>query len=475
MENTVKKPSVAVAGIVLLAAIAAIVLGIKLSLGVPISVLMATVVVSAYAISQKISWIDIQKRILENIDGSMVAFLILVFVGMLVGIWIVGGTIPSLIYYGLQIISPSVLVPLTFLLCAVTSVFTGTSFGSIATMGLALYGVGTAMGIPAPLIAGAVVSGSMFGDKMSPMSDTTNVASTMAGTDLYSHIGSMFYTTIPATVVVTVAYVILGLQYSGEVDAENILLITDTLQANYNISPLACIPLVAILVFSAMKMPALMAMCLTAAISFLFAMFTQGLAPSAIASAASSGYVSTTGVSLVDVILTRGGITSMITSMCTVLFASALAGALQAAQILEVVVDGVLMKLVKNSQSLIIGTLVYAWGMVAMTGSQVMGIIIPGKTLQPSYDKMNINRKVLSRCLEDAGTLGAPLLPWTSFSIYIVGVLGISAAEYIPYSFLCFLVPIFSIICALTGFGTWDSEGNKRWGKSKAKAAKVGA
>lgn len=172
------------------------------------------------------------------VGDSAPTLLILISVGMLVGIWIIGGTVPALLYYGLKLCSPTIIVPLTFVLCGVTSLFTGTSFGSIATMGLAFYGVGLGMGIPAPLMAGAVCAGAFFGDKMSPLSDTTNVAAVMSGTDLYDHIGSMLRTTVPAALIALVIYAVLGVRYAGgAVNMDDINLMIETLDNTFNITP----------------------------------------------------------------------------------------------------------------------------------------------------------------------------------------------------------------------------------------------
>ena len=351
--------------------------------------------------------------------------MILTLVGILVGIWLIGGTLPTLIYYGLSFISPRAVVPLTFILCALTSVFTGTSYGSIATMGLAMFGIGVNLGIPGTLMAGAVVSGSYFGDKMSPMSDTTNVAPAMSGTDLYSHIHSMLYTTVPATLVALILYVVLGLRYSGTAfDSSTIELMKTTLSANYNLHIICLVPLVLVLVLAACKVPSVLAMGISAVVSIVIAALTQGVA---------------------------------VKDIMTV--------ALRSAGILTVF-EELLLKMVKSVRSLIVTTLVFGWGMVALTGNQMLGIIIPGQTMGEVFDKMNVHRKVLSRSLEDSATIGSAIIPWSAATAYITGVLGVGIG-FIPYALLCYIVPIFSIICAFTGIGIWDKEGNAVWKKTE--------
>lgn len=429
---------------------------IKAGLSTQPTIFIASIVAVAMALCFGSKWSNIQKFSMECISDCGPVVTIMLLVGVLVGIWIIGGSIPSVIYYGLKIVSPSIIVPMTFILCILTSVFTGTSYGSIATSGLAMLGVGVSMGISPALMAGAIVSGAYFGDKMSPMSDTTNLSPAMAGTTLYKHIGSMMYTTIPATIVALVLYVVVGLKYSADtVDYSSVKIMMSTLSEQYNISLWCIIPMILVLVLAALKVPAILAMGSTAVVSVVFAVVTQHAGFIDVLMTAMNGYVSETGEVLVDSILTRGGIKSMIGTISIIYFTGLMAGALKSCGIFQIFED-LMLKVVKSTKSLIVSTLVFSYAMVAITGNQVMGIIVPGQTMGDMYDKFNVHRKVLSRCLEDAGTLGAPMIPWSAAFAYIFGVLGVGP-EYIPYAFLCFLVPVFSIICAFTGFGVWDS------------------
>lgn len=452
------------AAVSLLAIVAVIVIGIRLGFGAQMSVFCAAIVSVIAALLMKAKWADIQKAGMENIAHYNMAFVILTMVGILIGTWLIGGTLPSLIYYGLDLISPRAIVPLTFILCSVTSVCTGTSFGCIATMGLALYGIGINLGIPGGVIAGAVVSGAYFGDKMSPMSDTTNLAPAIAETDLYSHIGSMLYTTVPATLVCIVLYYIIGARYAQDAyDAAAVQLMQETLSANFNIHLICLLPLIMILVLAILKVPSIMAMGITAVVSAILAILTQGAALGDIMSVALNGYVSNTGVAMVDTILTRGGITSMAGTFALLLFAGFMAGPMSAAGILDAFV-AILMKVVKSVRSLVVSTLIFGWGIILLTGNQMMGIVIPGKAMGQMYDKLDVHRKVLSRSLEDSATIFAAVVPWSTAAAYIMGVLGVGT-EYIPYALLCYIVPVFSVLCAFTGFGIWDSKGEKKWAK----------
>lgn len=444
--------------------IASIVIGIKCGFGTIMALFLGTMMSVVMAMVYGTKWVDIQKATMENLASGGLCLFVLVLIGVLVGVWLIGGTLPSLIYYGLELVSPKALVPLTFVLCAMTSVFTGTSFGSVATMGLAMYGIGINMGIPGEVIAGAVVSGAYFGDKMSPMSDTTNVAPANAGTDLYSHIGSMCYTTVPATIVCLILYVFVGMGYaSTSYDPTNVELMRTTLASKFQLSPVCLIPLFMVLILSAMKVPAMLGMGSTAVVSVIFAAMTQHIPVAKIMGAAMVGYTSNTGVKMVDAILTRGGIRSMAGTFAIILFATVMGGALKSSGIMDAFAN-VLMKVVKSSRSLIIATLCYSWGIILLTGNQMLSLIMPASTMGDLYDKMDVDRKVLSRCVEDAGTLSSAICPWAVASAFVTGVLGVGIG-YIPYAFLCYIVPIFSIICAYTNIGVWNSKGEKMWGK----------
>ena len=461
MNKEAKTPGIIFSIITIVLVVSTIVVCLSTGLGAQMSIFYATIIVIMMTLILKNRWNDIQSDIVASIEKSIPTILILFFVGMLVGIWTIGGTLPSLIYYGLNIISPSIIVPLTFILCALTSIFTGTSFGSIATMGLVLYSIGINMGIPTGLIAGAVVSGACFGDKMSPMSDTTNLASTMAGTDLYEHIQSMLYTTVPASIVVLVLYFVLGMPYGGAAaDISGVKLITDTLEQNFDISVVTIIPIILLLVLSAKKISAVLAMGITTAISIILAIVTQGVSLKDISGVSVAGYISTTGIETIDKILSRGGISSMFNTVVLIIFASAMGGVLMRSGVIKVLIDDGLMKFIRSRKSLVLSTMGYCYSVMLLTGNQSLGIVLPGQTMASSYDKFDTDRKVLSRTLEDTATISGALIPWSSFSIYICGVLSIGI-EYIPFAFLNYIVPIFSILCAITGFGIWNSKGEK--------------
>lgn len=457
-ERTPRQPKVWEALLALIVVIAVVVAAIRTKVGIQMGLAMGGCTAIVFALLMSNKWSDIQDTVKRVVGDSATTLLILLSVGMMVGIWIIGGTVPTLLYYGLKICSPNIIVPLAFVLCAITSLFTGTSFGSIATMGSALFGVGTSMGISAPLMAGAVCSGAFFGDKMSPLSDTTNVAADMSGTPLYDHIGSMMYTTVPATVICLVLYTVLGIRNaSANADLSNIELILDTLGANFNISVIALVPAVLVLLTSALKVPAVPAMLGCTAISGVFACLLQKISLSAMLGAAMNGFSSDTGVAMVDKILSRGGMTSMYSTVAIIILSATMGAVLEKSGVIDSLVNNVLLKAVHKPCGLILSTMVYCYSLLLISGHQVMPIILGGRTFRPAYDRMGIQSKVLSRTLEDTCTIGAPMVPWGTSCAYMFSVLGIGIA-YIPYAFLCYIVPLFAILYACTGWFVWHKE-----------------
>lgn len=454
-SKVAKKPSLLQSLLILVCVIGVVAAALRFGVSIQISLTLGVCVsiIASWLLGNKYE--DIQNNISKVIGDSAVTLLILLAVGMMVGVWIIGGTVPSLLYYGLVLCSPTIIVPITFVMCSLTSVFTGTSYGSVATMGLALFGVGVGMGISPYLMAGAVVSGSYFGDKLSPLSDTTNTAAVMSGTDLYAHVGSQMRTTVPATIICIILYAILGArEAAANADLSNIQIMEETLLDNFNISIVALIPAVLVLVVSILKFPSVPALLGCTLVSVIFAMILQGASLPDILNAAMNGYTSDTGVAMVDNILNRGGIASMLSTIAVIILSGTMGAALESSGIISVIVEEGLFRFVKKPRGLIISTMVYVYTLLLVSGHQMMPIILGGRTFRPAYDKMGVQSRVLSRTLEDCATIGAPVVPWSASALYVMSVLGVGIG-YIPYAFLSFIVPVFAIIYACTGLFVW--------------------
>lgn len=454
-----------------MAIIAIVVVLINLNVNTALTVFIGAVLACIVALSLRVSWKDTEKTIISTLADCSVTFLIVIMVGMLVGIWMAGGTVPALMYYGTKLISPAILLPLTFVLCCLTSIFTGTSFGAIATMGLALVGVASTTSLLLPLVVGAIGSGSYFGDKMSPLSDTTNLAAGVSKVGLYDHVNSMCYTTIPASIVCLIMYTIFGFIYGGgSIDAERANMICTTLSDNFNISILLILPAILVLLVSVFRLPALLGMGLSVLVSIVFALVFQHVNFIDLLNYAYNGFSIDTGT-FVDKMLNRGGIASMTELLVIYILASTMGAFINASGIMDVIAQKCLLKVIKNRFTLVLFTLLYGYIITfATAGVQTVTIIVTAQTFEETYDELGVSRKVLSRSLEDAGTLGCLLVPWGITAMYISSTLGVSNTEYIPYTWLVYAVPVFSLICAATGFGMWDKDEKPLWKKAAKKA-----
>lgn len=411
-------------------------------------------------------WDDLEQGMFDSLRRVLIAVYILILVGMVISSWIACGTIPMIVYWGLKLISPEHFPVSSFLLCAVTAIVCGTSTATIGTVGVALLGIGVALGYSPGVTVGAVVAGSYFGDKMSPISDTTNIAASVCEVPLFQHIGSMLWTTVPALLVSVVMYVILGQMSvdSLEYSADDINILLTTLEANFSMSWYVLLPPIIMVTLAYMRFPVLpvMAACLVAAI--LICVF-EGIEMKAIGNLLTSGYKSATGVKQVDVLLTRGGILSMAGTVIILMCGVSFGGLLERARVLEVMIEAML-KGATGHFRLILCSLFAGFLINLGTGAQLLAVIVPGRAFAQTYRDHDLHAAVLSRSCEDTGTLSCPLIPWSIHTFGIIGMVGVSAYEYAPYAFLNWLVPIFSIICAITGFGIWRRDGTAVRGRN---------
>ncbi len=416
-----------------------------------IPILAATVFAALVAVRAGYKWEDIEKGIIESIQMSMQAILILAIIGSLIGTWILSGTVPSMIYYGLQILSPGIFLIATCLICAIVSLSTGSSWTTAGTVGIALLGIGGGLGMPLPLVAGAIISGAYVGDKMSPLSDTTNLAPAMAGADLFDHIKHMALTTGPSLVISLILYGILGMRYAGqELNVGEITELLTTLNQNFNISPWLLIPPILVIIIVVLKVPAIPGLIGGVVLGGLFSAFFQGAGMSAIIDAAHYGFVSETGIVAVDELLTRGGLDSMMWTISLILIAMSFGGILEKTGMLEAIAEKIL-SLVQSTGSLVLATVFTCIFTNFVAGDQYLSIVIPGRMYKPMYDQKGLHPKNLSRVLEDAGTLTSALVPWNTCGAFMYSTLGIYPFAYLPYAFLNLLNPLISIVYGYTG------------------------
>ncbi len=416
-----------------------------------IPLICASAVAVAVAIFHKHRWKEIQEGMVHGITIAMGAILILMIVGTMIGTWIQGGIVPSMIYYGLKSLSPGIFLVATLIICSIVSLGTGSSWSTAGTIGVALIGVGKGLGIPVSMVAGAIISGAYFGDKMSPLSDTTNLAPAVAGTDLFSHIRHMVYTTVPGYILSIILYALLGTRVSGgALETQNIETILSTLKSNFFIHPILLLPPCLVIVMVIMKIPPLPALLGGTVLGGMFAMLTQSRSLADIILSAKSGYVSETGVKMVDDLLTRGGLDYMMNTVALIICALSFGGIMERTGMLEVLAKS-LLKRVKSTGSLVATTIFSCIGMNAIASDQFIAIVIPGRMYKNAFDSRGLHPKNLSRCLEDSGTLSSPLIPWNSCGAFMWATLGVNPLLYLPYAFLNLANPLVSLFYGYTG------------------------
>lgn len=416
-----------------------------------IALIGGTTVASLMAVRLGYRWKEIEAGLVQGIVLALQACLILLIIGTLIGTWLLSGIVPTMIYWGLKVLSPGIFLVATCFICSLVSLATGSSWSTAGTVGIALIGVGQGLGVPLPMVAGAIVSGAYFGDKMSPLSDTTNLAPAMAGTDLFSHVRHMVYTTGPSWTLALMIYAILGLKYSGaEMHADNVDTILSTLQTNFSLHPLLLIPPGLVIVMVVTRMPALPALLAGSIIGGICALIFQGSDLATVISVAYNGFVSQTGLPLVDDLLTRGGMQSMLSTVALIMCALSFGGVMEKSRMLETIASAIL-KLAKSTGSLVVATITTCISMNIIAPDQYLSIVVPGRMYKNAFDKRGLHPKNLSRCLEDAGTLSSPLIPWNTCGAFMFATLGVWPLAYLPFAFLNLINPFVSIFYGYTG------------------------
>ena len=401
-------------------------------------------------------------KIKTNIHDTTQAIFILILIGGLAGTWLLGGVVPAMIYYGLDLINVQFFLPTAVIISALISLSTGSSWSTTATVGIALMGIGQTIGIPAPVVAGAVISGAYFGDKLSPLSDTTNLAPAMAGTDLFTHIRYMLYTTVPSLIIALILFTVLGLGYKdGALDAAEVAEVQSLLSAQFNITPwLFLVPAIVILLISR-KIDALVAISvgifsgLAAALLFqqpLLQDLGTGAHPIyeiAMRSIYGSIAVPSEHPILSD-LLSTSGMSGMLGTVWLILSAMAFGGAMEASGFLATITNAII-RFARGSASLITSTLV-ACGILNVTASdQYLAIVVPGRMFKDVYRERGLAPENLSRTLEDSGTVTSVLVPWNTCGAYQSSVLGVATGDYFMYAFFNLISPIMTLIYAWVG------------------------
>ncbi len=411
-------------------------------------------------------WAEVLKAMIHGISTAMGAILILLSVGGLIGTWLMAGTVPSLIYYGLELLSPQWFYAATCVICAIAALATGSSWTVAGTLGVALIGVAMGLGLSPAIAAGAVVSGAYFGDKMSPLSDTTNLAPAVVDTDLFTHIQHMMWTTGPSMVLALLLFTGIGLSQDLQSDTVALRELMATLDRSFSITPIALIPLVVVFLMAYMKVPPLPTILFGALLGGVLAVILQpdvvlefadspGL-PVALALtkgvwlALADGYTSNTGVAEVDDLLSRGGMSSMLVTIWLILTALAFGAVLEHAGMLKRLIESSL-KAAKSTGTLIMTVVLSCIGINIVAADQYIAIVLPGKMFKAEFQRRNLAPKNLSRVVEDAGTLTSPLVPWNTCGAFMASTLGVATIAYLPFAFFNLINPLVSIFYGFTG------------------------
>ena len=419
-----------------------------------IILLMGGFVAAIVGFFNKVTFNIMLKEIWENLKSVFVPIMILFLVGALAGTWLVSGIIPAMVYYGLEVLNPSIFLPASVIICAIISIATGSSWTTSATVGIALIGIGSALGIPTGMIAGAVISGAYFGDKMSPLSDTTNLAPAMAGTDLFTHIRYMTITTVPTIIITLIVFSILSttIDTTGTADVSGLL---ETIKTTFNITPVLFLVPAVVIALILFKTKPLIALGCGVALAAVFAFIFQ---PEILDSLSSSKLGALTNSILTDTQITTeneklndlfssGGMNGMLWTIFLICCAMVFGGIMDAIGALARITKE-LLKLATTIFGLFASTVISCLGLNAIASDQYLAIVIPGKMFKKAYQDRGLAPENLSRTLEDSGTVTSVLIPWNTCGAYQSGVLGVGVGDYFIYAIFNWLSPFMTLLFA---------------------------
>jgi len=471
-KHSNKEPSmldalIPIATLVALLATAVIYFGNDSSYGPnQIGLLIAMGIAIIIGIKNGYQWHEIEKAIINGISLSLGAVLILLAVGSLIGTWLLSGTVPTMIYYGLQILDPSWFYAAACIICGIVALSIGSSWTTAATIGVALIGIAQGLNLDPAITAGAIISGAYFGDKISPLSETTNLAPAVAGSELFDHIRYMFWTTIPSISTALVLFLILGFSADTAPSTSAISDLSQQLAEQFNISLFNLVPLVVLLVLAMKKIPAFPAVAIGALMGALWAVIFQQelilrLASDNVGTVTANikvvwtaffdGVSISTGNSELDKLLSGGGMSKMLNTIWLIMCALSFGAVLEHLGMLRKFVSAIL-SAAKSTGSLIASTVATCIGTNLIAADQYMAIVMPGRMYKEEYQNRGLHPLVLSRTLEDSGTITSPLIPWNTCGAYMYSVLLVNPLDYIFYSFFNLLNPILAVIYGFIGF-----------------------
>ncbi|MDD2277665.1 MAG: Na+/H+ antiporter NhaC [Bacteroidales bacterium] len=427
-----------------------------------IALLLAATVGSIVAISLGHKWLEVRRQIVKSISSAMPSMIILLLIGSLAGTWLLSGVVPAMIYYGLKLLHPSIFLLASVVICSMVSLATGSSWSTVATIGVALLGIGNALGFSQGVVAGAIISGAYFGDKMSPLSDTTNLAPAVAGTDLFTHIRYMVITTAPSIIITMIIFFVIGLTYKtsgGQASVESTL---NAIENSFNITPwLFLVPIILVVVIIK-KMPPLPAIMFGTLLGALFAIIFQPHVVEQVSqingSYLKSSYVAVMksmfgGISIitddsqVNELLSTRGMAGMLNTVWLILSAMIFGGVMEAGGLLVRITESVI-RFAKSTGSLVATTVATCLFFNITASDQYISIVVTGRMFSKTYRDRGLKPEVLSRALEDSGTVTSVLIPWNTCGATQAAVLGVPVLSFLPYAFFNIISPFMSIFVA---------------------------
>ncbi|KHO12861.1 na+ H+ antiporter NhaC [Latilactobacillus curvatus] len=415
-------------------------------------VLTAIALLILWARWRHFSWDAIHSGIEDGLKSGIIPIIIFILVGALISIWIAAGVIPSLMVWGFKMVSVHWFIPSIFVVCALVGSAIGSAFTVISTVGIAFFGIGATLGLNTTIVAAAIISGAIFGDKSSPLSQSTNLTAAVTETDLFEHIKNLMWTTVPAFVGSLILYAIIG-HTSKNVSLDKIGATVAVLNTHTSVSLLALIPIILIFVCARLKMPAIPTLFLNIAVSIGLIFFHNPHTPIAkIASYIENGFVAHTGDKSIDALLSRGGINNMLSTVALIILTLTLGGLLMKLGLIERVMAPLATHL-KTPGQLLSAVIASGIGVNLFIGEEFLSVILPGKAFKSTFEKSNLSNLALGRALEDGGTVINYLVPWGVAGVFAANTLGVPTLSYLPFCFFSLLSPIFSILSAVTGIG----------------------
>lgn len=463
MTNEKKKPSFGLAVLCMGVIVAFIALGmVKIKIPTPTLMFLCWLIVIPFGMYLGYSITELEKQAVGFISRGLQAVLILLSVGAMIGTWVAAGTVPTIIYAGLKIISPKMFLFTALIFATIVSVATGTSWGTIGTAGVAIMGIGAGLGVPSGITAGAVICGAYFGDKMSPMSDGSNLCAAITGVDIVTHIKHMLYSAIPGYIITSILFLVIGFRYgSGEIDCSSVNIISEGITSTFKTGFIAVIPALVVIILLAKRISPVFSILSGATAGLIVSVLYQGLSFKTATTVFYAGYKGAFDNEVLATLFNRGGVASMFGIVSVAIFALGFSGILNSSGILDSLVKPLIERL-KSVGGLVGSTMIAGYVNNMIGCSAGFSIIITGTLMDKAFKKFGLKAENLSRILADTGTFGSVLIPWNTNALFAMSMLQVSFIEYVPFTFLCYITPIITLIFGISGYNMTKIDENEK-------------